>query len=536
MSEGDAVGEALQAISRGLRAGGKVVRGEVVKRVGGPARARVITAFAAVLALGSADAATVGAVAPQLERSLHIDNAEIGLLSSVALLVGAVFVIPVGLLVDRTKRMPLLSASVALWSVASLFSGFAGSYSALLLTRVALGAVTATAGPAIASLTGDYFPARERGSVYAYILGGEVAGTAVGYAVSGTLASAISWRAAFIALAIPGFFLARIIWRTIPEPLRGGQSRLEPGVSDLDAALSAAASRAPHQADPWEAKTVEDELAHRAVRRRGVRADPRLVLAEDPQRMGLPAAVRYMFSIPTYLLMIVSSSLGYFFLGGLQTFAFLFIEDHFGVGFGTALAVLLALVAGALAGTLVSGQLTDYMLRRGNLNARVWVPSVCYLGAAALLAAGLLGSKLTPSLWFFVGGAALISAANPPLDAARLDIMPAGLWGRAESIRTFVRSLAQALAPVLFGALADLIAGIAPKPSPIGTHQAAASISTGTGLQLTFLIMLVALAFAGVFLLRARDTYPGDVATAGASEAARKSRPRYPPAPAPAQA
>ncbi len=42
-----------------------------------------------------------------------------------------------------------------------------------------------------------------------------------------------------------------------------------------------------------------------------------------------------------------------------------------------------ALVAGALVGTLVSGRLTDYMLTRGFLNARVSVPAVCYFGAAA---------------------------------------------------------------------------------------------------------------------------------------------------------
>ena len=47
--------------------------------------------------------------------------------------------------------------------------------------------MTATAGPAIASLTGDYFPRASAGRVYAYILGGEIAGTAVGFIVSGTL-------------------------------------------------------------------------------------------------------------------------------------------------------------------------------------------------------------------------------------------------------------------------------------------------------------------------------------------------------------
>jgi len=165
-----------------------------------------------------------------LEHALHIGNTKVGLLGSVSLLVGAVFTIPVGLLVDRYKRMPMLSVSIVLWSLASLAGALSGSYWHLLLARLALGGVTATAGPAIASLTGDYFAARERGRVYAYILGGEIGGTAVGFIVSGSVASLISWRAAFVLLAIPGFFLARTLWRTVPEPLRGGQSRLEPGM------------------------------------------------------------------------------------------------------------------------------------------------------------------------------------------------------------------------------------------------------------------------------------------------------------------
>src|ERR1700694_343834 len=205
-----------RATLRATRWTARLIRGEVVKRVGGPARARVITLFGAVLALNGADTATVGAVAPQLESALHIGNTKIGLLSSVALLVGAVFTIPVGLLVHKIQRIPMLSISIVLWSIASLVSAFAANYSSLLLSRLLLGAVTATAGPAIASLTGDYFPARERGRVYAYILGGEIAGTAAGFIVCGSVASLIDWRAAFVLLAIPGFFLARVLYRTVP--------------------------------------------------------------------------------------------------------------------------------------------------------------------------------------------------------------------------------------------------------------------------------------------------------------------------------
>jgi len=78
--------------------------------------------------------------------------------------------------------------------------------------------------------------------------------------------------------------------------------------------------------------------------------------------------------------------------------------------------------------------------------------------------------------------------------------MPPLLWGRAEAVRTFLRSLAQALAPLLFGAVADHVFG-----------------GGRSGLQWTFAIMLVPLLASAWLLLRALRSYPRDVATAAAS-------------------
>jgi len=525
MTEGDSPSRGLAHLLWELtRWVARLVRGEVVRRVGGPARARVIVMFAAVLALNGADSSTVGAVAPQLESALRIGTAKLGLLSAVSLLVGAVFTVPVGLLVDRTRRMPLLAVSILLWSVASLLSAFAGSYSSLLLTRLLLGAVAATAGPAIASLTGDYFPAAERGRIWSYILGGEVAGTAVGFIISGSLASLIDWRAAFVVLALPGFFLARELWRTVPEPLRGGQSYLEPGALDLDLAVARARARAQSASD-WFTEEEEDQVAaeraaaaHEAARRAGAMPKPALVLREDPRRMSLPRAVRYVLSIPSNLMMIIGSSLGYFYFAGLTTFALQFVKGHYAASQAEAELVLALLVIASIIGTVLGGRLTDVMLRRGALKARAWVPGVCYIAAALFLIPGFVASNLGSALWLVMIGAGLLAAANPPVQAARLDIMPAGLWGRAESTRTVIRSLIQALAPLVFGGLTQLIAGFFPSQSPIGTHPSAPSASTTKGLQISFLILLGSLVAAGVLLIRARTDYPSDVATAAASE------------------
>ncbi|ELS50863.1 putative hypothetical integral membrane protein [Streptomyces viridochromogenes Tue57] len=54
--------------------------------------------------------------------------------------------------------------------MATALAGGATSYLWLMLSRIALGAVTATAGPGIASLIGDYFPAAERARMYGFVL------------------------------------------------------------------------------------------------------------------------------------------------------------------------------------------------------------------------------------------------------------------------------------------------------------------------------------------------------------------------------
>jgi hypothetical protein len=83
--------------------------------------------------------------------------------------------------------------------------------------------------------------------------------------------------------------------------------------------------------------------------------------------------------------------------------------------------------------------------------------------------------------------------------------MPPLLWGRAEGVRTFLRTLAQALAPLLFGAVSDYVFG-----------------GGRSGLMWTFVVMLAPLAASAVFLARGLRTYPRDVAVAAAE--ARRER------------
>ncbi|NJC71183.1 MFS transporter [Planosporangium thailandense] len=440
----------------------------------GPARTRVVLILAAVLALGTADTGMVGALARELESAFRISQAGLGLLATVSSGIGALATIPMGALADQVARVRLLIYTIVLWSAALLVGGAAQSYLWLLLSRLALGAVIAAGGPLLASLIGDLIPVGERAKVYGWILTGEMIGAGIGLIAGGNIGVALGWRYGFWLLGLLGIALAAAVHRWLPEPARGGASRVPPGAAEI-----------PH-ATP--------------VRLRG---NPFALAGEGGPGAVLQGwrsiwrAFAYILRIRTIRILIVASSIGYFFFAGLRTFVVVFVEGWFGVSTHQMTALVVAVGAGAIVGAVLGGRFADRMLRHGRPKARVTVPAVTYTLTAVLFAPGLLTTSVPVALPFFVVGAAMLGAANPPLDAARLDIVTPWLWGRAESARTVLRLAAEAVAPVCFGLIADWLAG------PGGTSKAA-------GLRDTFLIMLLPLVANGLIMLRARRSYLPD--------------------------
>ncbi|HLI40402.1 MAG TPA: MFS transporter [Streptosporangiaceae bacterium] len=487
--------------ARALRRGGAAARRQLTAAVGGPARTRVVVLLACVLALASADTATVGASAVELRRALHVSDTDIGLLVTATAVVGAVFSLPFGVLADRGRRTWLLGLALLTWGAAMLWSATAGSFGQLLVARLCLGAVTAAAGPVTASLVGDWFPGAERGRIYGFILTGDLLGAGAGFAVTGDIA-ALSWQAAFVILALPAFVLAWMVLR-LPEPARGGRGALRP----VPAAGPGPGRPARPGRPPGDAAPPAD--AHQLARDNGI--PPDLGLARRATaRMTFTEAVRYVLAVRTNVVLIISSACGYYFLAGVETFGSEFVGGQYRIAQVVANLLLIVVGAGAVAGVLVSGPLSDALLRRGHLNARVVTAAAAATATVLLFIPALVTHSSLTALPYVFFAAAALAAQNPPIDAARLDIMPPWLWGRAEGIRTFLRTAAQALAPVLFGAVSDGIFGG-------GT----------SGLRWTFAVMLLPLAASAALLYRAARHYPSDVATVASllTPAAARRRP-----------
>jgi MFS family permease len=429
---------------------------------------RAVWLLGAVLALESADLSAVGAVGPGIERSFAISHTELGLLASVSPIAAALATVPAGIVADRFRRTPLLAAGVGTWALTMLAAGAAPSLGALLAGRAALGALTAAAMPIVLSLTGDYFDAKLRARCYGRIAAGELVGSGFGFLVGGNLAAPLSWRWAFWILVAPAIVLAIAIWRGLPERPRGGGRPAGGG----------------------------------------------------PPPMTLMQAIRYVLGVRTNVMLLVAGATGNFFYAGVRTFTVVFIRGHYGLGQTIASSAVGLLGLGALAGVLAGGRLADALLARGRPDARLLVAGVATIASAALWIPPLLATAVPVGLGVGLLAAAVMSMPNAPIDAARLDVVPARLRGRGESVRSLLRALAFSLAPLSFGLAAELLGG-----------------SHGRGAGGAFLVMLVPLALSGVVVLAARSSYPSDVARATARDAradggARRSAPCRPSRPA----
>jgi MFS family permease len=119
--------------------------------------------------------------------------------------------------------------------------------------------------PCVASLVGDFFPARERAGIYGLILSGELIGTGIGFFISGEVSSLANWHWSFYAMAVPSLAIGWLVWRFLPEPERGKQGWIS--ASELGSAQSSGAAQ----------KVLEAKVQPRQ----------HLVLRQDPTQRSL---------------------------------------------------------------------------------------------------------------------------------------------------------------------------------------------------------------------------------------------------------
>ena len=175
------------------------------------------------------DATVVNIALVPIRHSLHFSTAGLSwVVDAYSLAFGGLLLLG-GRAGDVFGRRRMLIIGLSIFTVASLFGGFAGSATWLLVTRALQGVGAALAAPSTLSLisaTFDEGPARNKAlGIFTAVSAG---GGSLGLLLGGALTTWVSWRwVLFINVPI-GIVIVALAPRFVPEPPRNG-GRLDVG-------------------------------------------------------------------------------------------------------------------------------------------------------------------------------------------------------------------------------------------------------------------------------------------------------------------
>ncbi len=176
-------------------------------------RAGAVSALALLLAINLfnyIDRYILAAVIPPLSTEFGLREEQAGLLASAFLYAYMIGAPLMGRLAERVSRWWIIAGSVAVWSLASGWTGLATGFTMLLITRVFVGIGEAGYGPAAPALISDYFPVERRGKVMALFYIAIPVGSALGFVFGGKINELWGWRWAFYLVVPPGLLLAAL--------------------------------------------------------------------------------------------------------------------------------------------------------------------------------------------------------------------------------------------------------------------------------------------------------------------------------------
>jgi len=440
-----------------------------------------VVALAATVMLETGERGSLSQAADGIQHHFHVSDFWIGALPTAMTLIGIVGSIPFGHLADRMRRTLLLAIAMMVWTSVMGLNAIAPSFVFLFVTRIGVGTVEAN-GAASISLLSDYYPVDERAKRIGLYNSGALVGSAIGLGLAGVFVDSWGWRAAFW-MWIPFGIATVLMLLRAPEPERGHQDADFADVLDsVDAVELAGKLELPPP-------SREGDL--------------------DYDDCTWREAYREIFRIRSMWFGVVGITVSQFLLAGLGFWGVPFFKEVHHLSASAAGGYVIVFGLGAAIGVVCGGFVADRLLRRGIVNARIYVVVVSSMIATAAFIPGFASSSLVVTLPFFLIGGIFLTLPVAPADALLTDVVVAPLRGRAAALRSVVRSVA-GIAPLVIGAL----------KGPFGLQTALVAVTP-------------IYAVGGLIMLLAARTYPADLAFV-AAEARRLQVPNSAPSgPAP---
>lgn len=359
--------------------------------------------------LNQGDRQVFNTVLPAIRDALNLTDTSVGLIATLFNLAFAVFIPIGGWMGDRFSRKWVVTFSVLFFSVATMFTGMAGSFLALVLLRsIATGGGEALFGPSNYSILAQYHTdTRARAmSIHqtAYYIGVILAGW-----LAGLIADNLGWQYSFVVFGGVG-----ILWGILM-------------IFRLN-------NKPPTESFETEGKPDSCE---------GERSKP-----------GFLDGFKAVFSTPTALTLTIGFSGLIFVITGYMTWVPAYLQEEFGqsqadAGFNSMFWTYVA----AFVGVLLSGALSDKLAASKGNKYRMFLQAFGLVGGAVFLMFMGHNSSLLIVYMCFAGWGFFRAFFDANTYAVLYDVTPPRLHASCASVMGMTGFAVGALAPVILGAL-----------------------------------------------------------------------------------
>jgi len=366
----------------------------------------VAAVFFLFLLLHQADKLLIGPLTTSIMDDFRINEAQMGAVSSLAILVASVLYPVWGYLYDRYARAKLLALASFIWGITTWLNALAPTYPAFMATRSSTG-IDDSSYPGLYSLLADYFGPTMRGKVYGAMQMSGPLGFMVGTVLATALGGVLGWRRVFFITGSCGIAVAALILVTVRERPRGSAEPEMEGLEEIGT----------YRID-WK-------------------------------------AIRGLLRIRTLLLMMAQGFFGVFAWNVLIFWFFRYLEKERGYTAGQAMTAMLVAVAALSAGHLLGGNLGDTLFKR-TWRGRAVVGGLGTLAAVVMLLLTMhVPAEKSRLFAVLLGLTGITMSITPPNAMATVpDITLPEARSTAQAIRKLVEDGGAAVAPWLAGVVA----------------------------------------------------------------------------------
>jgi MFS family permease len=353
-----------------------------------------------------AERLVIGPLTTPIMNEFKINEAEMGLVFSGALIVGAILYPVWGYLYDRFARTKLLALAALIWGATTWLSAAVKTFPMFVVTRSSTG-VADSSYPGLYNVINDYFEPKERGKIMGFLQIAQPLGYLVGMVLAMLVGGIVGWRGIFYITGAVGFVLAIVIFFGIKEPQRG---------------------------------------------------------STEPELQGIEQKGEYKFNWNTALGLFKKKSLLFLFLNCftgvfpwqvLTFWFFRYLETGRGYDSTTVLITMVVAVLVLAAGYPVGGILGDYFFKR-NQRGRLYVSAAGVIIAMVILifAINLPNSEQLPFGILLAFTCIFMPFASPNVVTTIYDMTLPEVRSTANALQNFFEQIGSSVAPLIAGIIA----------------------------------------------------------------------------------